>query len=338
MLMGIKFQARPSPIQTNTLSEWMGAAKFVYNAKCDEDRYLRTFAKKYLPVKTFPRPDATYAQYKNVELSPFLASCPSQILRNSVSNWYFSYQQFFKQKDRGRPKRKKYGKGMTLHLTRELFYFEETIEGLQLFIGTKRNNIGFLKVNWHDKEWLKYGYPKSLRIKKLPCGKFTVSFCYGEEEDKNAEKNDRVEWFNYLKENKPPKELEKIVLGVDRGINVVVATDEENIHFKDKATQGLKKWKKRLKKQQIRFAKQKKRKSNRRHKKKIKIAKIHQKISNIRDNECHHISKSLVEKKQKVFILEDLKIKNLLHIPQVPSCNSSYRHLFFLLTLLHHLH
>jgi len=52
--MGIKFQAKPTPQQAITLSQWMGGAKFIWNAKCDEDKYLRTFAYKYLPIGVFP--------------------------------------------------------------------------------------------------------------------------------------------------------------------------------------------------------------------------------------------------------------------------------------------
>ncbi len=107
MLMGIKFQARPSKEQKRVLCSWMGAAKFVWNAKCQEDQYLRSYARKYLPIQTYPKQDQQYSKFKDKNLSPFLYDCPSQILRNSASNWYSSYQMFFKQKERGRPKFKK---------------------------------------------------------------------------------------------------------------------------------------------------------------------------------------------------------------------------------------
>jgi len=310
MLMGIKLQARPTKEQKVILCAWMGGAKFVWNAKCQEDKYLRTYARKYLPLNTHPKIDQKYSQYKDEELSPFLKDIPSQILRNSSSNWYASYQQFFKQKDRGRPRVKKCGRGMTILLTRELFEFKNTAGGLKLFIGTKKNNIGLLDINWHDKKWLSYGLPNSIRIKKLPSGVFTASFCYGKEERSNAEKEDRKNWFKYLSNKKSREELEKEVLGIDRGIVIAAATEVASFHPSIKDRNGLKKWKRILKRQQVRFSKQRNKISRRREKRKLKIAKIHAKIANIRENACHHITKQIVSTDKKVFVLEDLKIKN----------------------------
>lgn len=311
MLMGIKFHARPNKQQAATLCSWMGAAKFIWNAKCDEDRYLRTFARKYLPLDSWPPLDQAYAQYKSKELSAFLNDCPSQILRNSASNWYSSYQEFFKQKDRGRPRRKKKGQGMSILLTKELFQFRNIAGQLKLFIGAKKNNIGILDVNWHSKTWKKHGIPKSIRLKKLPSGKFTVSFCYGEEDGSKHIKEDKKNWLKYLKEHKTKEELDNIVLGIDRGINIAVATDQELIKFSPKSLNGLIKYKKLLKKQQIKLARQKNKDSKRRNKRRLKVAQIHKKISDIRDNECHHISRKLVDMEQKVFVLEDLHLKNM---------------------------
>jgi putative transposase len=251
MLMGIKFKANPNSLQANTLSAWMGAAKFIWNAKCQEDKYLRSFARKYLPMNTYPPIDQQYSQYKNDELSPFLKTCPSQILRNSAANWFSSYQEFFKQKDRGRPVVKKKGKGLSILLTRELFRFEEAKEGLQLFIGTKRNNIGILNVHWHNLEWLKHGLPNSIRIKKLPTGKFTVSFCYENngKNNKSSEdlKIDRQYWFDFIRESKDEGTLQKEVLGIDRGIIVAAVTDQEQIPIKDIAKKSMKKMGKKIK-------------------------------------------------------------------------------------------
>jgi hypothetical protein len=50
MLMGIRLQAHPSKQQKLILSRWMGCARFVWNAKCEEENYLRCFARKYLVV------------------------------------------------------------------------------------------------------------------------------------------------------------------------------------------------------------------------------------------------------------------------------------------------
>lgn len=54
MLMGIRLQAKPTEQQKLVLSQWMGCARFIWNAKCDEDRYLTAYARRYLPVGTSP--------------------------------------------------------------------------------------------------------------------------------------------------------------------------------------------------------------------------------------------------------------------------------------------
>ena len=42
-LCGVKFKAFPTGQQKRILSQWMGCARFIYSAKCDEDFYFRTF-------------------------------------------------------------------------------------------------------------------------------------------------------------------------------------------------------------------------------------------------------------------------------------------------------
>ena len=312
MLMGIKFQAKPTRLQAQTLSKWMGGAKFVWNAKCDDDKYHRTFARKFLPIGTWAKLDQQYSQYKDPELSPFLSDVPSQILRNSTSNWYASYQQFFKRSEVGRPKKKKKGQGMTIHLTKELFRIENTESGLKLFIGSLRNNIGYLNINWHTKKWLKHDLPKSIRIKKLPSGKFTMSFCYEDHLVVKAEKVERSDWKKHIVKNLEQEDLEKMVCGIDRGVNIAVATDDKFADFSDRSKRGLNYWQKKLKQQQKMLARQKDLKSRRRNKEKLKIAKIHKKISDIRNDQCHKISRELVNQEDtKIYILEDLKTKNM---------------------------
>jgi hypothetical protein len=142
MLMGIKLQAHPTEDQKLILSQWMGCARSIWNAKCQEDKYLTTFARKYLPVNTYAPIDQAFSRYKDKELSPWLFHCPSQILRNSTVNWYQTYRRFIKGLC-GKPHIKKKRDGGSIHLTKELFQFKVCGDGVtRLFIGSKTNNIG----------------------------------------------------------------------------------------------------------------------------------------------------------------------------------------------------
>lgn len=105
-LTGIKFRAYPTSEQKRRLSQWMGCARFIYNAKCDDDKYYRTFLAHSLGLTGEQVPvDQSYSQYKS-EITPWLKDCPSPILRNSAVIWYQAYQKYF-QGLAGRPKRKK---------------------------------------------------------------------------------------------------------------------------------------------------------------------------------------------------------------------------------------
>ena len=123
MLTGIKLRANPTSHQKLILSQWMGCARSIWNAKVEEERYYRTYARKYCTIGTYAPIDQTTSQFKSKELSPWLSECPSQILRNSAVNWYQTYQKFMSGKC-GRPKRKpKTDKG-SIYLTREVFRFD----------------------------------------------------------------------------------------------------------------------------------------------------------------------------------------------------------------------
>jgi len=145
MLTGIKLRANPTSYQKLVLSQWMGCARSIWNAKVDEEKYYRTFARKYYPTGTYAPIDQKTSQFKSKELTPWLSRCPSQIIRNSAVNWYQTYQKFMKGVC-GRPKRKPKTDRGSIYLTREVFSFERCEDGnLRLFIGTKTNNIGYLR-------------------------------------------------------------------------------------------------------------------------------------------------------------------------------------------------
>lgn len=181
MLMGVCFHANPTPQQRLILSRWMGCAQVIWNAKVDEERYYRTFAAKYYPIGTYAPIDAKAAHFKDKTLTPWLYDCPSQIIRNSATNWRNTYRKFMKG-ECGRPRRKRKTDKGSIHLTNELFRFEPCEDGnTRLFIGTKTNNIGYLSFKAHKP----YGIPKSIYIRK-ERGRYTVSFCYDDGVDEHS--------------------------------------------------------------------------------------------------------------------------------------------------------
>ncbi|HAA53906.1 MAG TPA: transposase [Myxococcales bacterium] len=307
MLMGIRLQAIPTPEQRHILSQWIGCARVIWNAKCEEHRYLSVFARKYLPVGTYAPIDQKYSQFKDKELTPWLSQCPSQILRNSAVNWYKTYNNFIKGSC-GKPKRKKKRDNISIHLTRELFEFKLCEDGVtRLFVGSKSNNIGFLALKTHRK----FNEPKSIRIKKKN-GRYWVSFCYDDpiDEKQLRTKEEHLE----LLRTKTASALESMVEAVDRGVCCPAQTTDVSYDFTPEQKRSLQREERKRKRLQ-KALQRGEQGSNRRQKKKWRIAESYEKQANIRQDFNHKTSKKLV-KDADVIVFEDLKTKQMTKRPK----------------------
>ncbi len=212
MLTGIKTHFHPTPEIAEKLSQWIGCARVIYNAKCDEDAYLRKYASKYMPIGTFPEVNKAASHFKNKELTPWLYDCPSQIVRNSATIWARTYQRFFKGLG-GRPKRKTKAKGNYVWLTQELFRVCWKNSMCHLEIGTKANPIGTVRIKWNKSRIPKIS-PKSVWIRKTSY-RWYISFNY--DDGYLAEEITNKEHIQYLKQFSDT-ELEEMITPVDRGV------------------------------------------------------------------------------------------------------------------------
>ena len=302
MLKGISLQAHPTSDQKLILSQWMGCARFIWNAKCDEEKYQRSFAKRYLPVGTYPEINATFSQYKSRELSHWLFECPSQILRNSATNWYHSYRSFLKGIS-GRPKRKCKGGAESIYLTSELFRFEQGADGVtRLRIGTKTRDLGYLSIKNHRS----YQEPKSIYIKKKQ-GRYWVSFCF---EEQVEEQPSNIQHLNYLK-GCSQQELQQITVGVDRGVVRPVQAGEKLFDFTEEQKRKKRAKERYIRRCQRRIARQVKG-SKRRNRSKKRLSCAYDKIAHIRKDFCHKTSRQIVDNPDtKVIVLEDLKTQKM---------------------------
>lgn len=302
MLTGIKFACRPTAAQKKILSQWMGCARFIWNGKCDEERYHRSYARNYCPVGTFAPVDKTYSQFKT-DLTPWLKECPSQILRNSARNWYLSYERFIKG-SAGRPRPKRKGGTGSVHLTRELFRLERCEHGtLRLFIGSTRNNIGYLPVTFHRP----FKEPNSIYIRR-EAGRYFVSFCYDDDIDESVLPSP-AEHLAALRQCTQP-ELESAVIGIDRGVARPIQAGENVYRLTDGQAKNKQTHEQYVKRLQRRLSRQQKG-SNRYHRTRNRLASRHRKIAHIRHDFCHQVSRQLVDSEAKVFVFEDLKTRNM---------------------------
>jgi len=305
-LCGVKFLAHPTEEQKLVLSQWMGCARFIYNAKCEEDEYYRKFLWSSLALTGERIPvDQSYSQFKT-ELTPWLSECPSQILRNSAVRFYQAYQRFF-QGLSACPRKKKKGHRDSIWLTRELFKLESFIDEksgqtkYKLFIGTKTNNIGYLDFYAHRD----FFAPNSITISKKN-GNYYVSFSY-EDGTENKTQEQLIEDFSKLDEIT----LTNITNGIDRGVVIpVCSSTNEQFDFTAEQKKALAKCELKLAEYQKKLSRQKIG-SNRRHQTKRKIAKLHANMANIRRDFAHKTTHKLVNGDSEIFVLEDLKVKNM---------------------------
>jgi putative transposase len=95
MQVGNKFRCYPTPAQEQTLLQWIGCQRNIYNAKVQEDQYFRRFARKSLQHagQTVPI-DQQYSQFKT-DLAPWLSEVPSVVLRNGAVLWKQAYSRYF---------------------------------------------------------------------------------------------------------------------------------------------------------------------------------------------------------------------------------------------------
>ena len=302
MLTGIQYQAEPNSDQAQVFSQWMGCTRVVWNAKTEEDRYLRKFAAWCLPVGTYPPIDQGYSQYKT-ELTPWLKDCPSQLLRNSAAIWYQTYQKFLKG-GCGRPQRKKRDGTGYLWLTNELFRLEKINGQWKLYIGTKRNNLGELKVNWHRKP-RQDQLPASIWIRKN-SGRWTVSFSYDDGHiAPDTTNNDHLKWLQQCS----AEQLKHVITGIDRGVARLVQTQDKAYLPRQAVIAKQEGREKYLKRCQRKLARQQKG-SNRREQTKRRIASLHCQTANARKDFLHWASRQVVDSSQ-VIVMEDLKLKSM---------------------------
>ena len=308
MLIGIKLRANPKPHQKLILSQWMGCARFIWNAKVDEEAYHRTFARKYYPLGTYAPIDKKAAHFKSKELTPWLSKCPSQIIRNSATNWCNTYQKFMKG-ECGRPRRKPKTDQGSIYLTREVFRFDRCADGnLRLFIGIKSNNIGYLSFKAHAK----FEIPNSLYVRK-ERGQYTVSFCYEDGLDQ-SDLSTNAEHLAFLR-GATSEYLNDHVVGIDRGVAVPVQAGRVTFDYDVNQKKRMDRSDRYIKRLQRKLARQCKG-SSRRNKTKYRIASHHAKKANIRNDFAHKTSRSLVDGQASVIVFEVLRTSNMTRKPK----------------------
>lgn len=272
---GFKFRFYPTKEQETLLRQTLGCARFIWNYFLD------------LRQKTWSQEQKSLSYYDTAKLLTQLKKEPEYIwlndvsiipLRYSIYELDGTYKKFFKG-NCGYPNFKKKSGRNSIGLDGSAFKIKDG----KFFIAKNKQplNIRFHRQLPQNQE-IKY-----IHISLEPSGKWYVS-------------------FNLEDETIQPLSPTDNMIGIDLGVSTFATTSNgDKIKSPDlkKEYQKLKKLQKRLSKKQ--------KGSNNRNKARIKVARQYERITNIRKNFHHQVSRKLVNKNQ-VIVLEDLKIKNMI--------------------------
>ena len=277
MLKAYKFRIYPNNEQQIQINKTFGCCRFVYNNVLS---YRREMYEK--ENKSLNKLECN--NYCNQVLKSeytWLREVDKFALTNSIYDMDNAYKKFFKE-NAGYPKYK------SKHNNHKSYTTNYTNGNIDVDFDNnkiKLPKLKYVKAKIHRNF---FGNIKSATIKQVPSGKYYVSIL--------------VDAPNIKKKTM----LDKYV-GIDLGIkDLCITSDGEKVEN----PKTIKKYEKKLARLG-RSLSRKKKGSNNFKKIKHKLAKCHEKISNIRCDYLHKVSHKIISENQ-VIITEDLKIKNMI--------------------------
>ena len=275
MLKAYKYRIYPNEEQEIQLNKTFGCTRFIYNQML-ADRIKSYEENKDLDIKIIKYP--TPAQYKKEY--EWLKEVDSLALANAQMNLDKAYKNFFRDKSVGFPKFKSKKNNHKSYTTNN--------QNGTVFIENNRIKIPKLKSMIKIKQHREFvGLIKSCTISQNPSGKYFISILVDTENIQLPKLDTKV--------------------GIDLGIKEFAITSDGEMFSNPK---WLKKSEKRLRKLQKDLSRKQKGSNNRR-KDRLKVAKLHEKISNQRKDYLHKISHYIIIENQ-VIVIEDLKVSNMI--------------------------
>ena len=275
MLKAYKYRIYPNEEQINYLQKTFGCTRFIYNQML-ADRIKSYEENKDLDIKIIKYP--TPAQYKKEY--EWLKEVDSLALANAQMNLDKAYKNFFRDKSVGFPKFKSKKDNHKSYTTNN--------QNGTIYIENNRIKIPKLKSMIKIKQHREFvGLIKSCTISQNPSGKYYISMLVNTENIQLPKLDTKV--------------------GIDLGIKEFAITSDGEMFSNPK---WLKKSEKRLRKLQKDLSRKQKGSNNRR-KDRLKVAKLHEKISNQRKDYLHKISHYIISENQ-VIVIEDLKASNMI--------------------------
>jgi transposase, IS605 OrfB family, central region len=283
VIKGYKYRIYPTKEQEIQINKTLGCCRFVYNQLLAKKIELYKTEQKSLS-KTDCNNYCNQVLKKQEEYK-WLKEVDKFALTNSIYNLDKAYQNFFREIKKGN-KNQGFPKFKSKKDNRQSYTTNFTNDNIK--VNFKNNKVQLPKLKWIKCNVHRQFKGKILfaTISKTPSGKYFVSF------------NVEVEHIISFKND--------YAVGIDLGIKDLLKTSDGEIINNEKITY---KYEQKLAKLQRKLAKKQKGSKNR-NKQRIKVARLHEKITNIRKNNLHHISKQITDE-NKVVICEDLNVKGM---------------------------
>lgn len=279
MLKAFKYRIYPSAEQKAQIHQHFGCSRWIYNYALNKKMTAFQTEKKSLSRFDI---QADIPNLKRSEDTAWLKEVNSQTLQASLENLDKAYTRFFKEK-KGFPKFK------SKHDSRQSFSVPQSgkvdFEKSKLHIPKFKQGIDIVLSRHFD------GQVKTITISRTPTGKYFASIL--------VETNEEIPTKKPIVENK--------AVGIDLGIKTF-ATLSDGVSIEN--PKNLKRSLRRLKQRQ-RALSRKKKGSNNRNKAKLKLATIHEKVTNQRLDFLHKTTTMIVQNYD-VICLETLKASNMI--------------------------
>lgn len=285
MLKAIKIRIYPNSVQKDFISKQLGCCRLIYNKLLD---YKKTQYKEYKQNTSLSQLGKYLTNLKKQDEYLFLNDVYAMCLAQTMQDLLKAYDNFFKL-HKGYPKFKsKKDTKQSCRFTNLIFRGKKKINGNRITLIKQLTNILF-KCSRKEEIYLNHNekYIHSVTLTKTSTNKYYLSILID---------------YNIIQ-----KEKLDTVIGLDLGIKDFIVDSNrnryENRHFYKNQEKKLKKLQQQLSKKQ--------KGSNNRNKLKIKLANVHEKISNQRNTYLHQITSKLVNENQ-IICIEDLNVKGMM--------------------------
>jgi putative transposase len=271
----VKVRIYPTSEQGQKLSQVMGCSRWWWNYAlnlCNET-YKETGKglSRVALNKVLPK-------LKRTEETAWLKECYSQVLQSTTLNLTKAFKNFF-------DKRAKYPRFKSYH-GKQSCQYPQNCEVVDK--GLKVPQVGIIKASIHR---LFEGQLKTVTITKTPTGKYYASLLFDTEQET------------------PEVVTSGKVTGIDLGLKDFCIIHDGDKTSKYPNPKHLKKYEKNLARKQLLLARKKKGSKSREKAKRL-VARVHERISNARQDFLHKLSRKIVDDNQ-VVVVENLNVKGM---------------------------